>query len=117
MPNKSALKVEMDTLDDLFKLNKISSLQTDSVKIPLTEIDSFPDHPFKVVNDDAMQELVKSIRDNGMIMPAIVRKKEDGRYELISGHRRKMACELAGLSSMAVIERPTIISQPLFSIF
>jgi ParB family chromosome partitioning protein len=105
MPNKSALKVEMNTLDDLFKLNKISSLQTDSVKIPLTEIDNFPDHPFKVVNDEAMQELVKSIRENGMIMPAIVRKKEDGRYELISGHRRKMACELAGISSMAVIER------------
>ena len=80
----------------------IEHQKIDVVEIPLSQIDSFPGHPFKVVNDEAMQELVQSIRDNGLIMPAIVRKKKDGRYELISGHRRKMACELAGLEKMAV---------------
>ena len=80
----------------------IEHQKIDVVEIPLSQIDSFPGHPFKVVNDKAMQELVQSIRDNGLIMSAIVRKKEDGRYELISGHRRKMACVLAGLEKMAV---------------
>ncbi|OJU17692.1 MAG: chromosome partitioning protein ParB [Clostridiales bacterium 43-6] len=74
----------------------------DAIEIPLSQIDSFPEHPFKVINDDSMQELVHSIKENGLIMPAIVRKKDDGRYELISGHRRKMACELAGLIKMEV---------------
>lgn len=80
----------------------IAHQKLDSVEIPLSQIDSFPGHPFKVINDDSMQELVHSIKENGLIMPAIVRKKDDGRYELISGHRRKMACELAGLVKMAV---------------
>lgn len=105
MANNSAAKIDMGTLDDLFKPNNLSTLQTktDSMEIPLSQIDSFPDHPFKVLNDDAMTELVQSIKERGLITPAIVRKKDDGRYELISGHRRKMACELAGLNSMAVI--------------
>lgn len=105
LANNSASKIDMGTLDDLFKPNNLSALQTktDSMEVPLTQIDSFPDHPFKVLNDDAMTELVQSIKERGLITPAIVRKKDDGRYELISGHRRKMACELAGLNSMAVI--------------
>ena len=105
MANNSASKIDMGTLDDLFKPNNLSALQTktDSMEIPLSQIDSFPDHPFKVLNNDAMTELVQSIKERGLITPAIVRKKDDGRYELISGHRRKMACELAGLNSMAVI--------------
>jgi len=108
MANKSVQKIEMlSGLDDLFKPNNMASLQAklDSIEVPLTEIDSFPDHPFKVLNDEAMADLVQSIKDRGLITPAIVRKKEDGRYELISGHRRKMACELAGFSTMPVIVR------------
>lgn len=107
MANSSAAKIDLGALDDLFKPNTIAKLQNKpaSIEVPLSEIDSFPNHPFKVVNDEAMLELVKSIQENGLITPAIVRKKEDGRYELISGHRRKMACELAGLPSMAVIVR------------
>ena len=107
MANSSAAKIDLGALDDLFKPNTIAALQNKpaSIEVPLSEIDSFPNHPFKVVNDEAMLELVKSIYENGLITPAIVRKKEDGRYELISGHRRKMACELAGLPSMAVIVR------------
>ena len=89
-------------LDDLFttqaqreeeKLSKIRD-------IPLGLIDDFPDHPFKVRDDEDMLQLIESIRDRGVITPATVRQKEDGRYELISGHRRKRACELAGLQTL-----------------
>ena len=68
--------------------------------IPLTEIDDFPDHPFKVRDDEDMAQLVESIKERGIITPATVRQKEDGRYELISGHRRKRACELAGFDTL-----------------
>ena len=68
--------------------------------IPLTEIDDFPDHPFKVRDDEDMAQLVESVKERGVITPATVRQKEDGRYELISGHRRKRACELAGFETL-----------------
>lgn len=68
--------------------------------IPLTEIDDFPDHPFKVRDDEDMAQLVESVKERGIITPATVRQKEDGRYELISGHRRKRACELAGFETL-----------------
>ena len=73
--------------------------------IPLGELHPFPDHPFGVRDDDAMQETVESIREYGVLVPAIARPLEDGGYELIAGHRRKHACELAGLSTMPVIIR------------
>ena len=69
-------------------------------EIPISEIDEFPDHPFKVLMDEDMEQLVESIKRNGVMTPATVRLKEDGRYELISGHRRKKACELAGLETL-----------------
>lgn len=74
-------------------------------QISLTELYPFPDHPFQVRDDDAMQETAESIKSYGVLVPAIVRPREDGGYEIISGHRRKHACELAGLSSMPVIVR------------
>ena len=89
-------------LDDLFttqaqreeeRLSKIRD-------IPLEMIDDFPDHPFKVRDDEDMQQLVESIKERGVITPATVRQKEDGRYELVSGHRRKRACELAGFETL-----------------
>lgn len=90
----------------------IEHQKIDVVEIPLSQIDSFPGHPFKVVNDETMQELVQSIRDNGLIMPAIVRKKKDGRYELISGHRRKMACVLRDLKKWR-LRLKSLIRMPL----
>ena len=69
-------------------------------KIPLEEIDEFPDHPFKVLDDEDMMNLAESVREQGIITPATLRKKEDGRYEILSGHRRKRACELAGLETL-----------------
>ena len=68
--------------------------------LPLSEIDDAPNHPFKVRVDEDMYKLVKSIEENGIIVPAIVRKKADGRYELVAGHRRKKACELAGITTL-----------------
>lgn len=68
--------------------------------IPLSEIDDFPDHPYKVNDDEDMDRLVESIKERGIITPATVRQKEDGRYELISGHRRKRACEIAEMETL-----------------
>ena len=67
--------------------------------IPLSEIDEFPDHPFKVKDDEDMLQLVESVRERGIITPITLRRKEDGRYEIVSGHRRKRACEIAGLET------------------
>ena len=68
--------------------------------IPLSEIDDFPEHPFQVKLDEDMDQLVESICDNGIITPVTLRQKEDGRYEMIAGHRRKKACEIAGFETI-----------------
>lgn len=68
--------------------------------IPLNEIDDFPDHPFEVRMDEDMDQLVESVKSRGIITPITLRRKEDGRYEIVSGHRRKKACELAGLATV-----------------
>ena len=68
--------------------------------IPLNEIDDFPDHPFKVRLDEDMDQLVESVKSRGVITPVTLRQKEDGRYEIVSGHRRRKACELAGLETV-----------------
>lgn len=99
-----AKKIELGlpTLDDLFS----SQEERDDAKlqkirdIPISEIDDFPDHPFKVRDDEDMMQLVDSIKERGVITPATVRQKDDGRYELVSGHRRKRACELAGMDTL-----------------
>ena len=75
------------------------------VKLPLTELHDFPNHPFKVRDDEAMQETAESIRQYGVLVPAIVRPREDGGYEIIAGHRRRHGSELAGLSAMPCIVR------------
>ena len=95
-------KIELTAYDDLFQTDesreeaKLSKIRD----IPISEIDEFPDHPFKVLMDEDMEQLVESIKRNGVMTPATVRLKEDGRYELISGHRRKKACELAELETL-----------------
>lgn len=68
--------------------------------LPLSEVDAFPNHPFKVKLDDDMEQLVQSVKERGIITPITVRQKEDGRYEIVSGHRRKRACELAGMKTV-----------------
>lgn len=99
---KSDFTLPTHSLDDLFSSQK----ERDEAKlakireIPLDEIDDFPDHPFQVREDEDMFQLVESVKERGVITPATVRQKEDGRYELISGHRRKKACELAGFETL-----------------
>ncbi len=79
---------------------------TETIKeIPLDELHPFPDHPFGVRDDEAMEQTVESIREYGVLVPAIARPREEGGYELIAGHRRKHACELAGIKTMPVIIR------------
>ena len=75
------------------------------VQIPLSELHPFPDHPFQVRKDASMQETAESVKEYGVLVPALARPREDGGYELIAGHRRKHACELAGLATMPVIVR------------
>lgn len=102
MARSRETKIELTAYDDLFQTDesreeaKLSKIRD----IPILEIDEFPDHPFKVLMDEDMEQLVESIKRNGVMTPATVRLKEDGRYELISGHRRKKACELAGLETL-----------------
>ncbi len=99
MARRRELSVGLPKLDDLFSSQE--SREEESLakirEIPLELIDEFPNHPFKVRDDEDMMHLVESIQENGILVPAILRQKEDGRYELIAGHRRKRACELAGL--------------------
>lgn len=108
MAKSGALNLNLPSVDDLFsteesraeaKLQKVQDL-------PLSEIDTFPDHPFQVKEDEAMLEMVESIKKFGVLTPAVARQKEDGRYELVSGHRRKRACELAELETL-----PTVVRQ------
>ena len=95
-------KIELTAYDDLFETDE-SRAEANLSKIreiPISEIDEFPDHPFKVLMNEDMEQLVESVSRSGIMTPATVRQKEDGRYELISGHRRKKACELAGLETL-----------------
>ena len=99
--------IKLTSLDDLFSTEESRAEEEKEriQEIPITEIDGFPEHPFHVDMDDAMSEMVESIKRFGVLSPAVARQKEDGRYELISGHRRKKACELAGIEEMPVIVR------------
>lgn len=99
--------IKLTSLDDLFSTEE-SRAEEEKERIQeilITEIDGFPEHPFHVDMDDAMREMVESVKRFGVLSPAVARQKEDGRYELISGHRRKKACELAGIEKMPVIVR------------
>lgn len=102
MPKDQNREIKLPSLDELFS----SQEERDDAKlrrieeIPLDKIDPFPEHPYKVRDDEDMMNLVESVKANGVITPATLRKKWDGRYEIISGHRRKRACELAGFKTL-----------------
>ena len=107
MAKNNGYSLNLPSLDDLFstqaeredaKLEKV-------VLLPPEEISEFPNHPFQVRMDDAMQEMAQSVRENGVLVPALVRPKESGGYEMVSGHRRKRAAELAGLREIPCIVR------------
>ena len=102
MSKVKKIDLGMTAYDELFmtdeerKENRLPKIYD----VPLSEIDDFPEHPYRVLDDEDMEALMESIKERGVITPALVRKKDDGRYEMISGHRRKRACERLGLSSM-----------------
>ena len=102
MPQEKKPRFTLGTVDDMFTTQEMR----DDAKlariheIPLDEIDAFPEHPYKVKDDEDMMNLVESIRENGVLTPATVRKKEDGRYEMLSGHRRWRACQLLGMDAL-----------------
>lgn len=102
MPRVKKLDLGMTALDELFMNDKerAENKLPKIFDIPLSEIDDFPDHPYRVLDDEDMQNLMESIRDRGVITPAMVCKKDDGRYEMISGHRRKHASERLGLETL-----------------
>lgn len=102
MKNVQKIDLGLSGYDELFSNDKerAENKLPRIYDIPLTEIDDFPDHPFKVRLDEDMDQLVESIRERGLITPITLRLKEDGRYEIVSGHRRRKACELAGLETV-----------------
>ena len=106
MNSRSADKIVFTSYDDLFGENQKAEAGESVVSLPLSRLHSFKNHPFHVIDDEKMQETVKSVRQYGVLVPAIVREDEvRGDYEIIAGHRRKRACELAGHTEMPVIVR------------
>ena len=103
----SAKNISLNSYDDIFSTEETreDAKREKVTDMPLSELHPFPSHPFQVRDDDSMKETVESIKEYGVLVPAIVRPRADGGYELISGHRRKHACELAGLPTMPVIVR------------
>ncbi|WP_251496563.1 ParB/RepB/Spo0J family partition protein [Otoolea muris] len=102
----SAKNIELTTFDDLFTAGNPPGEAGGAIReIALTDLFPFKGHPFKVLDDQAMEEMVESVREHGILVPGIVRPREEGGYELIAGHRRRHACELAGNTTMPVIVR------------
>ena len=101
----SADKIKLSSFDDLFGTQEAGTGTEQVQEIPLCELHEFRGHPFKVVDDEKMQETVESIKNYGVLMPGIARPREEGGYEIIAGHRRRHGCELAGLSTMPMFVR------------
>lgn len=103
----SAKNISLTSLDDLFSTEEERSKEVVGtiVNIPLSQLHDFPNHPFKVRDDEKMEETVESVKAYGVLVPAIVRQRPDGEYEIVSGHRRKRASELAGLRELPAIVR------------
>lgn len=103
----SAKNIRLTSVDDLFstEASREEDQREKVQEIPLEELHPFPNHPFKVLDDDRMLDTAESIREHGVLVPAIARSRTAGGYELIAGHRRKRGCELAGLATMPVIVR------------
>lgn len=103
----SGKKLELTSFDEIF--NNEETRREERLErvqmIAVEEMDDFPNHPFKVCNDEKMQDTIESIRENGVLVPAIVRPKENGRFEIVAGHRRRFACAAAGIAEMPAIVR------------
>ncbi|MEY8482750.1 ParB/RepB/Spo0J family partition protein [Lachnospiraceae bacterium 48-21] len=105
MKSKSAEKVKLKSFDDLFGTDTLVGAGETVASVPLCQLHTFKDHPFRVLDDEKMQETVESVRKYGVLIPGIVRPHSESGYEVVAGHRRWRACELAGLEEMPVIIR------------
>ena len=101
----SAGKIQLASLDDFFGVSQGQTAGEPFQEIPLSDLHPFQNHPFHVTDDEKMQEMAESVANHGILVPGIVRPRPEGSYELVSGHRRKRACELAGLDTMPVFVR------------
>ena len=106
MPSKER-KLNLTSYDDIFSTeeSRTNSLREQVVELPLDELRPFKNHPFHVRDDESMQRTVESVKEYGVLTPGIARPREDGGYEIVAGHRRKHACELAGIETMPFIVR------------
>ena len=104
---KSASKIKIDSFDDLFgsSIEENFNQAEQVVEVPLEDLHTFQNHPFRVLDDEKMEETVESIKKYGVLMPGIARPRKEGGYEIIAGHRRKRGCELAGKTTMPVFIR------------
>ena len=103
----SAAKIKLTSVDDLFSSeeSRADASRERVVELPLAEMHPFKNHPFKVLDDEKMQDTAESIREHGVLVPAIVRPREEGGYEIVAGHRRHFASQIAGLATMPAIVR------------
>ena len=102
----SGKNISLTSFDDIFSTEETRTGKNEQIqRLPLSDLVPFKDHPFRVVDDDRMMETVESVKEYGVLVPIIVRPLEDGQYEIVSGHRRKRACELAGIDEIPVIIR------------
>ena len=102
----SGKNISLTSFDDIFSTEETRAGKNEQIqRLPLSDLVPFKDHPFRVVDDDRMMETVESVKEYGVLVPIIVRPLEDGQYEIVSGHRRKRACELAGIDEIPVIIR------------
>ncbi len=101
----SAAKVKLNSFDDLFGADQLSAGIEQVQEIALSELHEFKGHPFKVLDDEKMQETIESVREHGVLMPGIARPRAEGGYEIIAGHRRRHACETVGLETMPMFIR------------
>ena len=101
----SAAKVKLNSFDDLFGTDQPQAGTEQVQEIALSELHEFKGHPFKVLDDEKMQETIESVREHGVLMPGIARPRAEGGYEIIAGHRRRHACELVGLETMPMFIR------------
>ena len=105
----SASKINLQSIDSLFgntnTSSEIDATKEEVIEVNISDLHTFKNHPYRVVDDEKMQETVESIKEHGVLVPGIVRRRINGGYEIISGHRRKRACELAGLTKMPVFVR------------
>ena len=107
MPKSKELKLELPSVDELFTTEeeRLDANQEKVQEIPIDQIEDFPNHPFKIKEDEAMMEMAESIKEYGVLVPALVRQKANGSYEMVAGHRRKCASRLAGMKEIPCIVR------------